>query len=192
MRTWLALALAVAIGAGVLATGGIGGALALENQDAFCAACHTEPEVKYVDQAQRTRPVSLAAYHAGKQTACIDCHSAGGTFGRGAGLQQGAHDLAAYLSGRYSRPAVTSNPLGDDSCLKCHANIVGTPTGDTRAMNGHYHAFLLRWQAQDPNAGGCTTCHTAHTTGTSGLQFMSQGAVARACDQCHTALSGTQ
>jgi hypothetical protein len=57
-------------------------------------------------------------------------------------------------------------------------------------MNGHYHAFLRRWQSLDPNAAQCTTCHTTHSKGLASLQFMGQGKVALTCDGCHTALSG--
>lgn len=180
------------VGLGVFGIGGVGVALALENQDAFCAVCHTEPEVKYYQQSVQSKPGTLAAFHTQKQTACIDCHSAGGVLGRGAGLRQGTHDLAAFLNGAYHRPAITTNPLGDDSCLKCHTNTMTRRRGDNRAMNGHYHAFLSRWQSQDPNAGHCTTCHSAHSQGVESLQFMNEGQVARACDACHVALGGTQ
>ncbi len=180
------------VGLAVIAIGGVGVALALENQDAFCAACHTEPEVRYYQQSIESNPTTLAAFHTQKQTACIDCHSASGLLGRGAGLSQGAHDLASFLSGAYNRPAITTSPLGDDSCLKCHTNAVAQRSDQTEAMNGHYHAFLPRWQAQDPNAGHCTTCHTAHSQGAANLQFMNEGQVAKVCDACHVALGGTQ
>lgn len=179
------------VGAFVLAIGGVGVSLALENQDAFCAACHTEPEATYYQQSTQASAVTLAAFHTSKQTACIDCHSGSGPFGRAEGLQQGAHDLMLYLGGAYHKPAVTTNPPGDDTCTKCHANVIATtPARGNRSINGHYHYYLARWQVADPNAARCTTCHTAHTQGLDGLQFMSQGKVAQQCDNCHTALSG--
>jgi nitrate/TMAO reductase-like tetraheme cytochrome c subunit len=66
----------------LLAAGGIGAALALENQDSFCAACHTEPEYKYYQQSIQPNAATLAAHHTQKKIACIDCHSGSGTFGR--------------------------------------------------------------------------------------------------------------
>ncbi len=175
----------------ILAIGSVGVSLALENQDAFCAACHTAPEVTYYQQSIQSSPVTLAAFHAQKQTVCIDCHSGSGVLGRTVGLRQGAQDLAAYLNGAYRQPAVTTNPLGDDACLKCHTNVLaGTRRGGSRGTNGHYHFYLPQWQAMDPKAAHCITCHTAHTAGLDGLQFMSQGKVAQVCDECHTALSG--
>jgi predicted CXXCH cytochrome family protein len=183
-------ALGVIIGAAILAIAGVGVALALENQDSFCASCHTEPETTYFQQSVQNSAVTLAAYHTQKKTACIDCHSGSGTFGRSVGLLQGAHDLLAYFSGNYHRPAITTNPLGDDSCVKCHDEVANNLRGGSRAMNGHYHTYLPQWQASDPNAARCVTCHTSHTKGLAGLMFMSQGEVGKLCEDCHDALSG--
>ncbi len=184
--------LIAAVGAFVLAIGGIGVALVLENQDPFCAACHTQPEVTYFQQSIQPQSTTLAAFHAQKQTACIDCHSGSGLLGRSKGLQQGAHDLLNYLVGSYHRPAVTTNPLGDDSCVKCHGDVLNQTRAGSRAMNGHYHQFLPRWQELDSNAAHCTTCHTAHANSLASLAFMAQGKVGQVCDQCHTALSGRE
>ncbi len=193
MRSLLVTALIVVGGAFVLATGGVGVALALENQDAFCASCHTQPEVTYYQQSTQAQPATLAALHTQKKTACIDCHSGGGLLGRSKGLQQGGHDLLNYLAGTYHRPAITTDPLGDESCVKCHADVLAqAPKGVSRAMNGHYHVFLPRWQKVDPNAAHCATCHSAHTQGVESLAFMTQGPVGQVCDQCHAALSGRE
>lgn len=181
----------VVIGAALLSISGISLALALENQDSLCASCHTEPESKYYLQSTQANATTLAAYHAQKQTTCIDCHSGGGTFGRTVGLRQGAHDLMMYLSGNYHRPAITTNSLGDDSCTKCHDRTLTTNRiGASRAMNSHYHTYLPQWQAVDPQAAKCATCHTAHVPNLASLMFMSQGKVSKLCDDCHTALSG--
>ena len=190
----LLIGVAVAfIGAIVLMIGGVGVSLALENQDVFCASCHTEPEVTYYQQSTQSNPTTLAAFHTHKQTACIDCNSGGGALGRTEGLIQGGQDLMAYLSGNYHHPAITTNPLSDASCTQCHSNVFSQTGnrggGDEESMNGHYHRFLARWQAADPkNAAHCVTCHTAHTTGLDGLKFMNQGLVAHQCDNCHAAL----
>jgi len=178
------------VGAAILVIGGVGVSLALENQDVFCASCHTEPEATYYQQSMQANPGTLAAFHRQKATACIDCHSGGGILGRSEGLTQGAQDLMAFLSGTYHHPAITLNPLSDASCLKCHQDIPQSRPGVSRASNGHYHLYLSRWQAADPQAARCITCHTAHTHGLDGLQFMNQGRVAQVCDNCHTALGG--
>ena len=190
MRRLFLFGCVVMLGGVILVVGGVGVSLALENQDAFCASCHTEPEATYYQQSTQANPVTLAAFHRQKKTACIDCHSGIGVLGRSEGLAQGAQDLIAFIGGRYHSPAISLNPLSDDSCLKCHQNISQSRPSGSRATNGHYHLFLPRWQAADPQAAHCITCHTAHTHGLDGLQFMRQGVAARVCDDCHTALGG--
>src|SRR5574337_988643 len=166
----LALVIAVSV-VGVLSVGGVATALTLENQDPFCASCHTQPELTYYQRSAQKDPVDLASFHTQKNARCIDCHSGGGVFGRGEGLQQGAHDLITYALGTYHHPAVTMNPLGDDLCIKCHADVVQrSRRGGSRSTNGHYHFFLPRWQAVDSNAARCTTCHTAHSPHLASLQ----------------------
>jgi predicted CXXCH cytochrome family protein len=197
----IVMGVVVVIGlAGILGIGGVGASLALENQDTFCASCHTEPESKYYQQSLQADPGTLASFHTQKETKCIDCHSGGGPLGRALGLEQGSDDLALYLSGNYKRPAITSNPLGDDSCLKCHTEVLfrgrrsPSPIQDpvqargNRANDGHYHQFLQRWQANDARAGHCVDCHTSHTDGPSNTGFMTSSPVQPVCDSCHRAL----
>ena len=190
MRRLFLFGCLVLVGSVIVVIGGVGVSLALENQDAFCASCHTEPEATYYQHSTQPNPGTLAAFHTQKETTCIDCHSGGGVWGRSEGLTQGAQDLMAFLSGAYHRPAISLNPLSDVSCLKCHLDVSQSRPSGSRATNGHYHLFLPRWQAADPQAAGCITCHAAHSHGLDGLEFMNQGRVAQVCDACHTALSG--
>jgi nitrate/TMAO reductase-like tetraheme cytochrome c subunit len=188
MRLLLVVASIVVVGVLMLGVGVVGSALAMENQDSFCASCHTEPEVTYYQQSLEPSAATLAAFHASKQTACIDCHSGGGIFGRAKGLMQGADDLMMYYGGNYRRPAATTNPLSDDSCVKCHEDVLAGRRGARRVMDGHYHAFLSRWQAADPNAAHCITCHTSHTQGAAGVRYMTANQVSETCDQCHAVI----
>jgi NapC/NirT cytochrome c family, N-terminal region len=167
----------------IAASGGTAYAIQLENQDGFCASCHTQPEVKYYQQSQAANAVSLAAFHTQKGVRCIDCHSGGGPIGRVDGVSQGARDALAYYTGNYRSPAVTTNPLGDGSCTKCHADSMTQQT-----FNNHFHLFLARWQSIDPNAAHCVDCHTSHPSGASDQQYLDATAVRAVCDQCHTAL----
>ncbi len=185
----------VGVGGVILAIAGVGGVIALESQDAFCASCHTEPEATYFQRSLQEKKVDLASFHSPQNTRCIDCHSGGGgAGGRLKGLQQGARDLAAFVSGNYHRPAITTNPLGDESCTQCHTKILERKQESRKASGmgllGHYHFYLLQWQAEDKDAARCITCHPSHTTGLASLQFMPQGKVGAQCDLCHTALSG--
>ncbi len=188
-RLFVAVFVAI-IAAGALAIAGIGGALALENQDAFCASCHTQPETTYYQRSIQSNATDLAAFHTKKETHCIDCHSASGTFGRASGLTQGAHDLANFVRGAYHSPAITTNPLGDDLCVKCHTKIYERPRGAGKAGLNHYHFYLLEWQAADIDAARCITCHVPHTMALESMKFMNQGKLGQLCEDCHTALSG--
>ncbi len=165
------------------ATGGTAYALNLENHDAFCASCHTQPETQYYQQSQTKDSTTLATLHAHNGVACIDCHSGGGPFGRVGGLTQGAQDLVSYYSGNYHRPAITTSPLGDENCTKCHADVMFRAD-----FNNHFHRFLPRWQAVDSNAAHCVDCHTAHPTGDSTQQFLNTTQVQAICQQCHSAI----
>jgi predicted CXXCH cytochrome family protein len=190
MRPIIAPILIALLGAGVMGVGGIGTALTLENQDAFCASCHTEPESVYYQRSLKANASDLASYHTHKSTRCIDCHSGAGLLGRADGLRQGSRDLAKFLSGTFHRPAVTLNPLGDASCTKCHSNVLDRPAGRSGAGLGHYHFFLPQWRQIDSQAVQCVSCHSPHTIGLAGLKFMAQGKVGQLCDACHEALSG--
>lgn len=180
----------VIVSASVFTVGGIGIALALENQDSFCASCHTQPETTYVQRSRQVHAADLAAYHTQKATACIDCHSGLGLLGRRLGLEQGAHDLVNYVRGEYHSPAITTNPLGDESCIKCHTKILEHPPGAGKAGTNHYHFYLPQWQQADANAPRCVNCHAPHTLGVESLKFMNQGQVGELCESCHDALSG--
>lgn len=188
-RFFVAIFIAIS-GAGVLAVGGIGVALTLENQDPFCASCHTQPETDYYQRSTQNNPPDLAAYHTKKDTHCIDCHSASGLLGRSSGLAQGSHDLANFIRGSYHAPAITTKPLGDDSCVKCHAKIYERTPGSGKAGSNHYHFYLLEWKQAEPDAAQCVSCHTPHTIASESLKFMNQGKVGQLCEDCHTALSG--
>lgn len=178
----LVLLLGVVVVLGLSAAGGTAFALSRENHDTFCASCHTEPESRYVQQSLAQKPETLASLHTHKQVRCIDCHSDAGKLGRVAGLKQGATDLIAYYSGNYHHPAITTAPLGDESCTKCHADISAQAT-----MPNHFHYFLPKWQAMDPNAAHCIDCHKAHPTGNSAQSYLTEATVLPVCQQCHAA-----
>jgi predicted CXXCH cytochrome family protein len=182
--TRLLLLAAVAVVALVLfAGGGAAYALSLENHDNFCASCHTQPEETFVTRAVHTPPTDLASAHATKGVQCIACHSGPPPLGRVNGLTQGAQDYAAYMSGRYAKPAVTTHPLPDVNCTQCHANLFTNKT-----LKNHYHFYLPDWQVKAPaEAAKCISCHTAHTQGNSvTVKYAFDAKVNPYCAACHT------
>lgn len=186
----------------IASLGTVATAVHLENDDEFCASCHTEPESSFVARSQATEPTDLASAHAMYEDAvrCIDCHSGAGAKGRIEALQQGAGDLFAYLIDDYHEPAVIENPLGDEPCFKCHIQPSRDNPIDINdnpqliASNSHYHQveYTEAWLVKDSNlAGTCGTCHSAHNENTlPALGFRHMPSVNAACDACHLTLSG--
>ncbi len=153
----------------------------LENNDQFCARCHTEPETTYVARAAQPA-VDLASAHAAKHVTCIQCHSGSGPLGRLDAITLGARDLTMYLRHRYPQPAVLTHPIPDSYCLKCHSEVLRN-----RSFDNHFHALLPQWQNAIPgSAATCVSCHTAHTTdGEQKLAWLNKPRAVAQCDACH-------
>ncbi len=182
---WIGAAIVVAVGAAPAA--GLAYAAHVEDNDAFCASCHTQPETQYY-QRSIVKPIDLASAHAAKSIECIQCHSGRGAIGRVSAIATVAiPDLIAYKSGQYRRPAVVTLPIGDDHCLKCHAGI-----GSRQDFNNHFHVFLADWRARAPqDAATCVECHQTHVTG--GLvdaSFLTESTTLAVCQRCHAVLRG--
>lgn len=164
----------------------------VEEHDPFCASCHTEPEVTYVNRIAAAGAVDLASAHATlhhsdpqqQATRCIDCHSGPGAGGRLSAMALGARDAFRWVTGSAAQPAVQTVPIDDANCLKCHTDIAASTDFDN-----HSHHYLVQWQAKDANAGTCVSCHTSHTTdGNARIGFLQQQRTQAQCDACHTAL----
>lgn len=176
----------------VLTTAAVGVGVHLENNDRFCASCHTEPETTYVNRAEAVRaqtaqPTDLASFHSGASNpvACIDCHSGPGVQGRASALELGATDLVKYVANSYPQPAPLTQPITDEHCLKCHQDYAAP-----RTFQNHFHVFLARWQRIAPGtAAHCVDCHSAHTTDQdTGTVFLNQNRTATQCNACHRVL----
>lgn len=174
----------------------VGSATALEERDGFCAACHTQPEEEYFERS-RSAATDLASAHAGAEVRCIDCHSGQGFLGRAVSLRQGASDLVTYLASNYAQPAMTTNPLGDPGCVKCHAQPSGVaelsaPVEHISGSHYHYSEYTREWMIRQPDpAGSCAACHPGHSLEALPGQGYSVNATTQAaCEACHAALSG--
>ncbi|MBI1802129.1 MAG: hypothetical protein HYR71_10940 [Chloroflexi bacterium] len=177
--------LALAVWLVALAGAGAGGAayaLALEERNDFCASCHTQPEGDYYRRTLKPVPADLASLHTAKTVRCIDCHSGPPPLGRKDGLIQGAQDTLAYFSGAYRQPAVTTHPLPDTNCTRCHAAVF-----QSKSLNNHYHYYLPGWQSQQPNqASPCIACHSSHSTAEGHIvRFAPDTRINRVCAACH-------
>jgi predicted CXXCH cytochrome family protein len=190
-RWWIAVSGAIV---GLAAVGAVlFAATKLEENDAFCASCHTEPETTYVARSVEARfgkPVDLASAHAAVPEAvrCIDCHSDEGARGRLGALMLGAEDAARWVSGMARQPGITTAPLSDGHCLKCHAPVL-----TNESFDGHYHRLMPRWRVVAAEQGtpyaGCVGCHSSHTTdGSAQAEYVRQQRAQQVCDQCHRAM----
>lgn len=168
----------------VLTIGGFSFAATQESRDAFCASCHTQPESTFYQNSQGSQAVDMASAHTPKNVRCIDCHSGVGVTGRVQAELLGARNAVLWYSGTAKQPAPLTNPIPDANCLKCHQQV----TTQSEGRQNHFHYFLSRWQAQDPNAAGCVSCHSGHSTDTSAVYNQEQAANRQVCDACHQVL----
>jgi nitrate/TMAO reductase-like tetraheme cytochrome c subunit len=192
----------------LLIAGGFVFAASQESQDPFCASCHTQPESTFLQRSTASTATDLASFHTAQKTACIDCHSGQGIFGRMSAELMGARNAFKWYTGTAVQPAVLTFPIGDGNCLKCHQQVTqqnfspqenisvpGVAGGGGFGGRGeegranHWHAFLARWQAASPTAGTCVSCHSGHAAGgTAQTGFMNAQDVQNTCDACHQVL----
>ncbi len=122
----------------------------LEEQDAFCVACHLAPEQTYVLRSQMALQeagalMDLASDHYRvSETAfrCIDCHRGDDSPAhRFQTFTLGARDALIWLSGQADETiekGTASDPaLLEASCLKCHLKTLVE-----LGFNNHYHNQL--------------------------------------------------
>jgi hypothetical protein len=171
----------------LLAAGGFGFAATQEQRDSFCSSCHSQPESTFFARSL-AQPVDLASAHTAKNVQCINCHSGAGVTGRMSAELMGARNAVLWYTGRATQPAPLTYPIGDQNCLKCHQQVTAS-----RGRINHFHFFLTRWQAADPQAGHCVSCHNGHTTdGESTLAFVNEPRAQAVCQACHAAIRGEE
>ena len=183
---WVGIGLLLMIIAGFLVFSRV------EENDAFCASCHSQPEATYFERAQSAKAIDLASAHAmlaqhdaaAVSVRCIDCHAGPGLMGRASAMSQGLRDAIRWVAGTAQQPAVQTVAFGDANCLKCHADVPQVTDFDS-----HFHRHLARWQQVDVAAATCVSCHAAHTTdGNVTIGFLQQQRTLVTCNSCHKAL----
>ncbi len=188
------LALATLLAFSLLAVGGFSFAAAQEENDSFCASCHTQPESTYFERSLAAAAVDLASAHRHEETRCIDCHSGIGLLGRISAQLMGAQNAAKWYTGTASQPAPLLYPLGDDHCVKCHQEVLtekhdNAPRTIDFGPKGHYHDYLAQWREIDQQAAICTSCHSGHNTGGSArTSWVNPAKVQNTCEDCHALL----
>ncbi len=192
MKRWTSILVGLAVFAVVAAVVGIGGGILLENNDQFCSSCHSQPETTYYERSQQSDPTDLASLHHFKETRCIDCHSGQGFLSRIVGVFRfGVADTLAFYSGNYHNPAVTTRPLSNTACTKCHD--LGALSGGNAEPGGqnHFHSANLQaaWLAAGGPVNRCNVCHPPHQQiGGATTIYTSQDVVNNGCSICHSLL----
>jgi nitrate/TMAO reductase-like tetraheme cytochrome c subunit len=192
------LALAAAFGLILVSVGGFAFAASQEENDSFCASCHTQPETTFFQRSIAAAAVDLASAHHSNNTRCIDCHSGAGLLGRISAEMMGAQNAVKWYAGSATQPAPLLYPIGDENCVKCHSEVLTERhDSNSRTVNfgpkGHYHAFLAQWKEADKNAANCVSCHLGHVTG-GGAQneWVQPAAVQPVCEACHKMLGSDE
>ncbi len=185
------------VGVVLLSAASFSFAAAQEENDSFCASCHTQPESTYY-QRSLTAATDLASAHREKKNVrCIDCHSGDGLEGRVTAEMMGAQNAVKWYSGLATQPAPLLYPIEDSNCTKCHAEVLTQGhDSNSRTVNfgpkGHYHTYLAQWKKADKNAARCTDCHNGHELGGKAQDSWVVTATANPnCDACHK-LMGTE
>ena len=178
---WVKWFVAAALLLVAFSSGALALSVHLENNDRFCASCHTHPETTFVERATQ-QPADLASAHAAESVHCIQCHSGEGKAGRVDALKLGMRDALAFVSRNYTQPAPLTHPIPDENCLKCHGDI-----GQAQTFENHFHVLLPRWQQARPGqAATCVDCHSAHTTdGRPDAMWVSIEPTQKQCEGCH-------
>jgi ssDNA-binding Zn-finger/Zn-ribbon topoisomerase 1 len=185
------------------------GASKLEEQNAFCTACHTAPEQTYYNRAQdvhNKQIVDLASDHFSEQSdfRCIDCHRGDSSLtDRATTLTLGAEDALIFVSGQadptLEKTTAAEPELLNRACVQCHAKEILE-----QGFNNHFHNKLIdsyALQVQNGVSGldsqdfgtvvTCTDCHRAHVHMDNGVarKFLDiEGVVYPACVDCHKQL----
>ena len=192
MRRALLLAAALAVVAAPLAWWGTD---RLEEDDAFCTACHLPSGTPlHADNAAdfAARPaLSLAVAHAvaGNEARpdgafrCIDCHGGTGWLGRARVKLLSARDGLVYLGGRFDEPDGMRWPLRDEDCRQCHATFASAAAAVESWETPAFHALSVHNRELGVS---CVTCHLAHERGgITDRNFLHPEPVRAACVRCH-------
>lgn len=167
----------------------------LEENDAFCNACHLPSgaalHTANADDFRARPPASLAAAHAAAGNVaradgafrCFDCHSGTGFAGRARVKLLTLRDGLVYLTGRFDEPKGMRWPLRDEDCRKCHAAFGTGGAAPAGWADVGFHGLSVHNRELGV---ACVDCHSAHPPG--GLadrNFLHPEPVRAQCARCH-------
>ena len=169
----------------------------LEQDDAFCNACHLDGWLSGTPLHTRQRdgftaavPRTLAGAHAsalveeraGGDAAfrCIDCHGGVSPLGRLRVKTLAAKDAFFWVTGAFEEPDGMRWPLWDEDCRQCHASFA------RKAGEFEDPAFHDLGVHNAELGVDCVECHLSHEEGGNPEQwFVLADHVRAQCARCH-------
>jgi hypothetical protein len=174
----------IVVGGLVALIGSVGYVSSLEQNDSFCASCHTEPETMYYNRflqadAARSAMTLAAFHHYTKQVRCIDCHVGEGVQGRATVLALAAWDALKHYTHTAQQPTHIVFDVQNEGCSKCHEADIRKP-----GFENHYHNIYFNPQVSPPYIA-CVHCHVSHRIGDERTAFQFRDAILPRCEYCH-------
>ncbi len=149
----------------------------VEKYDAFCGSCHMNDHKLKLQQSIATEAETLSAFHhSAKEVRCIDCHGYDSFTGRLETMLLAAKSLYHYKMGDFEDPSRTTEPIRDESCVKCHPSDRSHPFGEDD-FHGRYEHIELPVP--------CVECHKGHKDGISYQSYLVKSFVLKQCGECH-------
>ncbi len=173
----------------------------LEEDNGFCASCHTPLEALYVRQAAQASPdrsPNLAAFHyavtardaASRVVNCVACHRGDNSLPhRAVALTLGATNTVRWLLGDDGSDMAGHSRfewLSNAGCSGCHREAISP-----REFANHFHFYLPEYngdpkvRANAANRLYCNDCHINHRDIPQELDFLADEVVFPACQRCH-------
>jgi nitrate/TMAO reductase-like tetraheme cytochrome c subunit len=154
----------------------------LEQDNRFCIACHLHETIFDNFLARDPRLVTMAgAHHHKGEVKCIDCHVGATVTDKLIIKGIAGWDTVRYFLGDFKEPDHLRFPLGDRTCLKCHADGGQSQTRPEAFHNDPNHRHM-RFE--------CVACHQSHPVRDPGTLFLDEAIVKPICQACHKEESG--
>ena len=154
----------------------------VEKFDSFCGSCHMNDHKLNLQQSLATEAETLSAFHhIAKDVRCIDCHGYDSFTGRLETMLLATKSLYHYVAGDFEDPSRTTEPIRDESCVKCHSPNRLHPSGEDE-FHGRYEHIDLPIP--------CVDCHKGHELGTPVHAYLVRTKVLEQCSECHPERGG--
>jgi nitrate/TMAO reductase-like tetraheme cytochrome c subunit len=181
--SWQWILFGVIVGLGIV-IGSVVGVSYQEQDNRFCASCHTQPETEYWGRYERAVATKfaddLASFHyRKKEVRCIDCHIGEGVDGRTQVVAMAGWNAFKHFTRLEQQPAKIILPLQNEACVKCHDAELHKAGFENHVHNKYFDVN------ENPPFIRCTDCHLMHRLGDERTRFQFRDAILPKCEYCH-------